>query len=212
MVKIFFNYADQKDDTAIMEDLYLFFSVLKDKIFLWHKAKILPGDDIKDALNKNLDDSDATVHLLSNSYENEAGCKEILNRSIQQNKKNIPVLLSTFPWELDEKLVQLKKDFLPPDHVPIDLQPNKKVTYTQIVRSVNKDLLGNHAEVSFNDRWFYFLLSAVALLAGFFAAYWANNIFGSLAVVLLVFLLFVLTALFILRKVIFPTSVLTNKF
>jgi len=210
--KIFFNYADQKEDTEMMQNLCLFFAVLKDKVLLWHKDKILPGDVRKDALNKNLDDSDAAIHLLSNSYENEPGCKEILNRSLQQNKKNIPVLISTFPWEMDNTLLQLKNDLLPHDKKPVNSNSKPEVVYTEIVRSVKKDLLGDETKLSFNDRWYYYILAAIALAAGFFAAYWTNDIFNSLTITLLVFLLFAVTALFILRKIIFPTSVTTYKF
>ena len=134
------------------------------------------------------------------------------NKSIEQNKKNIPVLVSTFPWELDETLVQLKKEFIPHDLVPLSRRSDddKKVIYTGIVKNVNNEFLGG-GKISFNDRWYYILLSVIACIAGFFAAFYANDIFGSLTIALLVFFMFIFTALFILRKIIHPTSVSTYK-
>ncbi len=211
MKKIFFNSSSQVEDTKTTEDLCLFFAVLKDKVSLWHKDKIIPGDDRKLSLNKNLDDSDVAIHLLSNDYENEPVCAEIMNKSIEQHKKNIPVLVSTFPWELDDILLQLKKELMPHDLVPLNRQPNREIIYTEIVKNVNNELLGG-SKISFNDRWYYILLAAIACIAGFFAAFYANDIFGSLTIALLVFLMFIFTALFILRKIIHPVSVSTNKF
>lgn len=210
--KIFFNSSHQEEDTKITEDLCLFFAVLKDKVSLWHKEKIIPGDDRKATLNKNLDEADVAIHLLSNAYENEPGCIEIMNRSLQQNKKNIPVLVSAFPWELDDTLVQLKNEFMPHDLVPLNRQPFKNEIYTEIVKNVKKDVLGDETKLSFNSRGYYFMLAGVALVAGFFVAYFADDIFDSLAVTLLAFLMFVCAALFILRKIIFPTAVSTYKF
>ena len=210
--KIFFNYADDEEDIKITQDLCLYFAVLKDKVSLWHKDKIMPGDVIKDALHKNLDDADAAVHILSVAYENENDCKEILDKSILQNKKNIPVLVSTFPWEFDDAIVKLKAELLPHDHKPVDLHTNTHVVYTEIVYSVKNKLFGAGPNLQFNQRGYYYLLAGIALAAGFIAAFFANDIFGSLAVSLLAFTMFACTALFILRKIIFPTSVSTSKF
>lgn len=210
--KIFFNYSGEEEDIKMTQDLCLYFAVLKDKVSLWHKDKIMPGDVIKDALIKNLDDADAAVHILSIAYENEASCKEILDRAIEQHKKNIPVLVSTFPWEFDEVLLQLKEEILPHDHKAVDLHTNPHVVFTEIVYSVKNKLFGAGPNLKFNERSYYFLLAGIALAAGFIAAWFTNNIFGSLAVTLLAFSMFACTALFILRKIIFPTSVSTSKF
>ena len=213
MKKIFFNSSSQEEDIKAADDLCLFFAVLKDKVSLWHKDKIMPGDDRNIALDQNLNDSDVAIHLLSNAYENEPLCAEIMSKSIEQHKKNIPVLVSTFPWELDDTLVQLKEEFVPHDLVPLSRRTDddKRAVYTGIVKDVNNELLGA-GKISFNDRGYYFLLSGIALVAGFFAAWYTNDIFGSLTMTLLVFLMFIFVALFIVRKVIHPTSVSTYKF
>lgn len=210
--KIFFNYAGDEEDIKMTQDLCLYFAVLKDRVSIWHKDKIMPGDVIKDALIRNLENADAAVHILSNAYENEENCREILARSIQLNKKNIPVLISSFPWEFDETLVTLKEELLPRDLKPVDLHNNIHVVFTEIVRSVKDKLFGVDVKLRLNERSFYYLLAGFALVAGFVASFFTYHIFGSLAITLLTFLMFICTALFILRKIIFPTSVSTNKF
>lgn len=212
MKKIFFNYSGEEKEIIMTNNLCLHFVVLKDKISIWHKGKIFPGDVVKDELEKNLEDSQAAVHLLSAAYENDDDCTDILQRSLEGNKKNIPVLLTSFDWESDAKLLPLKAAMLPQDKRAVDLHPNQNLVYTEIVKSVKKDLLGDDSKLSFNDRGYYFILAAIALLVGFVAAWYTNVLFGSFTISLLVFLLFVAAALFVIRKIIFPVSVTTYKF
>jgi hypothetical protein len=114
---------------------------------------------------------------------------------------------------LDNTLVKLKNEFVPHDLKALSgrSDDDKKIIYTGIVKNVNNELLGG-GKISFNDRWYYFLLSGIALAAGFFAAFYTGYLFGSLTIALLVFLLFTFAALFILRKIIHPTSVTNCKF
>jgi hypothetical protein len=180
-------------------------------VSLWHKEKIIPGDDIKKTVEKNLDESTAAVHLLSIAYETEEDCTDILQRCISQHKKNIPVLLSSFDWESDNTLVQMKDEILPHDHQPVDTHPNFNMVYTEIVQAVKNDLFNDNSKIRFNQRGFYFALAGLVLVAGFFISLWANNVFNSILITLLVFGMFVVTAFFVLRKIFFPVSVSTSK-
>ena len=212
MKKIFFNYSGQEQDVVMMTNLSLHFAVMKDRLSLWHKGKIVAGEEIKTALDKNLADADATIHLLSINYVTENDCMEVLQHSIEQHKKNIPVLLSSFDWESDKTLSKMEDEILPLDHQPVDVHPNFNAVYTEIVQSVRRDIFGDDRPVKFNHRGHYLLLAGLLLVAGLFAAWFTNNAFGSIIISLLSFTLFVIAALFVLRKIIFPTSVSTNKF
>ncbi|MEP6675098.1 MAG: TIR domain-containing protein [Ferruginibacter sp.] len=212
MKKIFFNYSGQQDDVVMMTNLSLHFAVMKDRVSLWHKGKILAGEVIKDALDKNLEDSDAAVHLLSINYVAEDDCMELLQHSIEQHKKNIPVLLTSFDWQAEKTISALKDEFLPLDHEPVDTHRNFNVVYTEIVQTVRRDIFGDETAVKFDHRNHYWLLAGVVLVIGFFAALWMDNLFDSISIALLSFMLFGIAALFILRKTIFPTSVSTTKF
>ena len=209
--KIFFNYSSSEKDTVMLTNLCLHFAVLRDKVSLWHKGKLIPGDDIKVTMEKNLDDSNAAVHLLSINYETEADCTDIMQRSISLHKKNVPVLISYFDWESDDTLTQLKEALLPHDHEPVDAHPNFDKVYTEIVQSVKNDLFNDSTRISFNQRGYYYLLAGIALVAGICTSVWVNNEFDSILVTLLVFAMFLITSLFILRKIFFPVSVSTNK-
>ena len=211
MKKIFFNYSNESEDVKMMCNLCLHFAVLKDKVELWHKGKILPGDTIDETIHKNFNDSDAAMHLLSLSYAAEDDCMELLKEGMDQRKENIPVLLSSFDWESDTNIKQLKEKLLPHDHKPIDIHSNYNEMYTEIVRTVKREVLGIKGEVKFNTRSFYYILAAASLVAGGFVANWANSIFGNLGITLAVFSLFIIAALFTLRKIIFPTSISTSK-
>ena len=209
--KIFFNYSDQAEDVVMMKNLCLHFAVLKDKVSLWHKEKIIPGDDRKKLVEKNLAESSAAVHLLSIAYETQDDCTDILQRCISEHKKNIPVLLSSFDWESDDALVKMKDELLPQDHQPVDTHANFNAVYTEIVQRVKNDLFNDNSKIKFNQRGFYFALAGLVLIAGFFVSLWVNTIFDSISIALLTCCMFIICSLFVLRKIFFPVSVSTSK-
>ncbi len=211
MKKIFFNYSADPDDGKMMRNLCLHFSVLKNNVELWHKGKILPGDVIEESLRKNLDDSDLALHLLSISYAAEDQCVSLLEEGIVNHKKNVPVLLSSFDWQSMDSIRQLENELLPGDHKPVDTHPNYNEIYTEIVIAVKQDLLGIDTKTGTTDRLYFYLLAGVLLTVGSVLAYWANGLFNNLGITLMVFAMFVFAAVFILRKIIFPTSVSTSK-
>jgi TIR domain len=211
MKKIFFNYSDEAEDAKMMRNLCLHFSVLKDKVDLWHKGKILPGDTVDEELSFNLNNADAVLHLLSISYAAEDDCMELLDQGIKQDKNNIPVLLSSFDWQSVDPIKQLEEKLLPQDHKPVDVHPNYNEVYTEIVQTVKKDVLGMEGKAGSGGRIFYYILSALILAVGSLVTIWANNIFNHLGITLGVFALFVISAFLTIRKIIFPTSISTSK-
>lgn len=211
MKKIFFNYSADPEDAKMMRNLCLHFSVLKNKVELWHKGKIMPGDVIEESLRRNLDDSDLALHLLSISYVTEDQCVSLLEEGMEHQIKNVPVLLSSFDWQSMDSIRQLENELLPGDHKPVDTHPDYNKIYTEIVVAVKKDLLGIDTKTGNTDRLYFYLLAGVMLAVGSALAFWANNLFGKLGITLMVFAMFVFAAVFILRKIIFPTSVSTSK-
>ena len=211
MKKIFFNYSDEAEDGKMMRNLCLHFSVLKDKVDLWHKGRIRPGDVVSDAMSGNLNNADAVLHLLSISYAAEDDCMGLLKEGVEQHKKNIPVLLSSFDWESVDAIKKLQEELLPHDHKPVDVHPNYNEVYTEIVQTVKKDVLGIESTNRFTDRIYYYLLAAAELIAGGFVSVWVNNIFNHLGITLAVFGLFMIAAFFTLRNIIFPTSISASK-
>jgi hypothetical protein len=211
MKKIFFNYSNDSEDGKMMRNLSLHFSVLKDKVDLWHKGKLLPGDTVDEALSDNLNNSDAVLHLLSISYAAEEDCMELLEQGIEKQKKNIPVLLSSFDWQSVDAINKLEDELLPQDHQPVDTHANYNEIYTEIVQTVRSEVLGVKSKGRPNDRLYYYILATLILAAGAGISLWANSIFDHLGITIGVFSLSVIGALFTLRHIIFPTSVSTSK-
>jgi len=213
MKKIFLNYSDEADDKKMMQNLCIHLSILKD-VDLWHKGRMLAGDAVESTMLSNLQESDAVLHLLSISYcQEEEECMLLLDKGIEQQKENIPVLISSFAWEEIPEIKKLEDRLLPHDHIPIDGHPdNYNAVYTEIVRTVKHDVLGVEGAVKVDQRGYYYLLAGLALAIGIGAAVWVNSEFHQLGITLGIFTLFILTALFSLRKLIFPTGISTFKF
>jgi hypothetical protein len=211
MKKIFFNYSDEAEDAKMMRNLCLHFSVLKDKVDLWHKGRILPGDTVNETQSVNLNNADAVMHLLSISYAAEDDCMKLLDQGVQQHKKNIPVLLSSFDWESVDAINKLREDLLPHDHKPVDVHPNYNEVYTEIVQTVKKDVLGIETKAGPNGRMFYYVLSGLILVVGSVVTIGTKSFFDNLGITLGIFALFIIAAIFTLRHIIFPTNISTSK-
>ena len=211
MKKIFFNNSDEAEDAKMMRNLCLHFSVLKDKVDLWHKGKILPGDTVNETLSTNLNNADAVLHLLSISYTAEDDCMKLLGQGIKQDKNNIPVLLSSFDWESVEEIKKLQEKLLPHDHKAVDVHPNYNEVYTEIVQTVKKDVLGIETKAGSNGRMFYYVLAGLILVVGTGATILTKDSIDNWGITAGLFSLFIIAAFFTIRKIIFPTSISTSK-
>ena len=135
-----------------------------------------------------------------------------MEKSIQEKKVIIPILLSSFHWEGDPRLVQLKQHFLPTSEEPVDSFPNIKKVFSDIIETLCQQVLGNKEKVQFkNDRPFYYVLALLVFVMGTIATIMIYSIFQEIVPALLVFLLFCCIILFILKNVIFPTSISSLK-
>ena len=206
---LFLNYADSHpDDVKMFNNLSLHLSILKDKVESWSKGRIIAGEVKDEIINQNFKKADAIIHLLSVHFENEKQCLALLENSIKEDKKIIPILISSFDWESDSLLKNLQDKLLPENKEPVDSFKNNNEILTDIVKLIRAEILGEKvSDKRKSDRGFYYILSAIVFLAGCAATYWIHTTFGQLSISIMVFLMFCCVVLFVLRKILFPTNI-----
>ncbi len=213
--KLFLNYdSDNPSDALLYRNLYLHLSILNEKIEAWSKDKILAGENKDEKVQQMLLESDAIIHLLSVNFGNKDECIEVFKRSVAKNKKNIPVLISSFPWEeYNTILPDIENRILPDDQTPIDLQPNTNKSLSEIVKHIKAELTGKETkkESKISDRMFYYILAGIVSIMGIVSTVIIQSEIKETKISILTALMFVCIVLVILRKVIFPTNVATLK-
>lgn len=207
--KLFLNYANSHpDDVALFNSLALHLSILKDKIDPWFKGKILAGEVKDEVIRANLKNSDAVIHLLSIHFENEAQCVELLKNSLEEKKKNFPILISSFDWESDTTLMSLKDEILPSDGKPIDAYPNSNEILTDLVKKVRAEIFDEeYRDEKISSRNFYYILAGIIFLMGGIASFWVFANLNDISLGIITFLMTCCIILFVLRKVVFPTNI-----
>ncbi len=210
---LFLNYADSHaDDVKMFNNLSLHLSILQDKVEAWSKTKIMGGEVKEDVINANFENADAVIHLLSVHFGTENQCLKLLEKSINENKKIIPILISSFDWESDPSLANLKDEMLPEDKKPVDTYNNNNAILTEIVKLIRVEVFGDSVpEPRKSDRAFYYILAAIVFLTGCTATWWVYFTFNKISICIMVFLMFCCIILFVLRKVLFPTNISSIK-
>jgi hypothetical protein len=207
--KLFLNYSDSDpDDRRIYQNLRLHLSPVSGRIEAWSPSNIAPGEEITNTIQTNFTNADAVIHLLSIHFENETQCVDLLKKSVESRKTNIPVLISSFDWESDPLLTNLKKEILPSHDSPVDTFTNQDQVFTSIIKAIRREVLGDDTPFEMkSDRRFYYVLSGIVLALGVVATLWVQATFAQLYISLMVFLMFCCIILFTLRKVVFPTNI-----
>lgn len=205
---VFLNYSNSADDIIMHRNFRLHLSVFKDKIGSWSKDDIDGGINKKEAIDDNLKKADAVIHLLSIHFENEEQCVELLKNSVKDKKKNYPILISSFDWESDDTLINLRDELLPKDGKPLDTHSNFNATFAEMVKIIRTEILGEkESAVKVNGRSFYYILSGFILLIGGITSYYVYDQLNNISLTLIVFLMFCCIILFVLRKIVFPTNI-----
>lgn len=208
--KIFFSYSDT--DKTQFNNLCLHFSVLQDKADFWYKDKLMSGDDVEEVTRQRLSESDILLHLLSAYSANDTNCKKQIEYSVAAQKKVIPVLLSSYPWQTDNTFSRFENVILPENKEPIDLHKNFNEVCTEIVQDLKESVFGESAgKKNDNNRKFYWILASVVFLIGIFSSITVYRYFNDWLISGIAFLLFVCIDLLILRRLLFPTNISSLK-
>lgn len=120
-IKIFISYShkDKEHTTNFTNHL----APLKNdnKIEIWYDKNIIPGENIPENINKNLENADIVCFIISANFFNSPACMNEKEKSLMlQNEKGVSLFLiiaSDCGWKDDKLLNPLKA--LPADGVPI---------------------------------------------------------------------------------------------
>lgn len=103
MAKLFFCYSHC--DETLRNELEVHLSMLKRQGFLetWHDRRILAGEEFDKAIDKNLEEADIILLLVSSDFLASDYCYNIeMQRALERHKRNeacvIPVILRSCDW------------------------------------------------------------------------------------------------------------------
>ena len=97
-LKVFVTYSHE--DTAAKEELITHLAVMKREglIDIWHDNEITSGERWRDAIFRNLANSDILFYLVSASSLDSEICNMELVRSLDKNTRVIPIILERCDW------------------------------------------------------------------------------------------------------------------
>ena len=100
-LKIFITYAHK--NTKAKDELITHLGVMKSEglISIWHDNEITAGDTWRDAIFRNLDDSDILLYLVSANSLDSENCNKELVEALNANIKVIPIILEDCDWKND---------------------------------------------------------------------------------------------------------------
>lgn len=138
MAKLFFSYSHQ--DEAVRDELEIHLSLLKRQgvIQTWHDRRIGAGKEFAQEIDKNLDDADVILLLVSPYFLASDYCYDIEMRSaLQKHNKGdarvIPVILHPCDWQSSPfgKLL-----VVPRDGKPVSKYANRHDAFLEVVTAV----------------------------------------------------------------------------
>lgn len=142
--KVFISYSHK--DEGYRNDLEDHLSMLrrKDLISVWHDRKILAGDDWKGKIDKNLDDADIVLFLISSSFLASEYCYDIEVKQAMENKiagkcQIISIIIRPCDWhECDFSKFQA----VPKDGIPISKWEDKDEAWLDAIKGIKSHITG----------------------------------------------------------------------
>ena len=123
-LKVFITYSHK--ETAEKDQLITRLAVMirQELITIWNDNEILPGDDWREDISQNLNDSDILLYLVSAASLDSENCNKELSEALNVDRKVIPIILEDCDWQNH----QLKDpEALPDKGKPInEWQPESK--------------------------------------------------------------------------------------
>ncbi len=155
-VKLFYSYAHQ--DKRLRDDLAKHIALMKQQglIAEWHDRDIKPGQEWKKEINKNLQEADiilllVTANFIASKYCDSPEVDLALQRHREQEAWVIPILLRSTDWETSP-IGELQA--LPYNLKPVDLWSNRPSAFAQVakdIRSVVTELYATKNKFTVQD-------------------------------------------------------------
>lgn len=147
MAKLFLSYSHKDSEFRAELDIHLTALKRQGVIDVWHDRKISAGKDFEKEINRNLEEADIILLLVSPYFIASEYCYEIeLKRAMEKHERGdarvIPVILEPCDWQ---KLNFGKLVATPTDGKPISKFPNKHdgfLEVTKAIRNAVEDLFG----------------------------------------------------------------------
>ena len=138
MSKIFFSYSHADEELADMLQKHLAAMKNSGLITTWHDRCVRAGDDFGQEIDKNLDDADVILLLISSDFIASRYCYEIeMARAIERHEANearvIPVILRPCDWH-DTPFGKLLA--APKDGKPVRKWPDLDEAFLDVVNAI----------------------------------------------------------------------------
>lgn len=122
-------------------------------ISTWHDRKILPGDEFGSEIDKNLEDSNIVLLLVSPYFIDSDYCYDIeMKRALEKHKNGesrvIPIILEHCDWHPAPFGNLLA---LPKDGNPVTEYPNQNKAFTEIAKGIRKVISETQSESAKSD-------------------------------------------------------------
>ncbi len=139
-MRLFYSYSHK--DEALRDELEEALALLKRQSFIaaWHDRKIGAGEEWRNQLDKNLEEADVILLLISppflaSDYCYDIETKRALERHDRGEAKVIPVLLRPVDWE-GSPFARLQG--LPIDLRPVTTWPNRDEAWKDVARGIRR--------------------------------------------------------------------------
>lgn len=157
-IKIFLSYSHK--DEVFKETLEEHLAILMRQGFLesWSDREISPGEEWRNKIDENLEQSKIILLLISSSFISSDYCFDIeMKRAIEKHKANeavvIPIIIRPVSWRI---LPLAELQALPKDAKPITLWSNQDEAYYDVVeslRTVIVNLKNGSVSISKEMQW-----------------------------------------------------------
>lgn len=145
-IKVFYSYSRQ--DKRLRDQLAKHLTLLKQQGFItdWNEQDIKPGQEWKKEINKNLQEADIILLLVSASFIESKYCDSpevdvALQKHEAQEAWVIPILLRSVNWETSSIG---KLQALPYNLKPIDLWSNRESAFAVVTRDIRSVVMDLH--------------------------------------------------------------------
>lgn len=140
MTRLFFSYSHADEDLRDMLETHL--SALKHQglIETWHDRRILPGDELDDAIAENLETADIILLLISAKFIDSSYCYSVeMKRAMERHEAGearvVPVILRSCDWH-DMPFGGLMAT--PTDGRPVKSWPDLDEAFLDVVNSIKR--------------------------------------------------------------------------
>ena len=142
MATLFFSYSHKDEELRDRLEVHLAMLKREGLIEAWHDRRILAGDEFDREINKELEDADVILLLVSPDFLASRYCYDIeVQRAMQRHEQGlarvVPVILKPSDWTrtLFAKLVAA-----PTDGRPVTKWPDRDEAFLDVVKQIRASL------------------------------------------------------------------------